>query len=433
MYENSSTSAELEPSLRLYPFLCSLLALLLASALWPVSSFAIEKQASERPIVVLLSLDGFRADYLEKYPDQSTNLKRLADSGLAAAGLVPGFPSSTFSNHYSIATGLYPGRHGIIGNGFYDRQRDARYRLGDRSAVEDGSWYGGEPLWVAVEKAGMRAASFFWVGSEADVQGIRPSYYKIYDGSIPNHKRVDQVLGWLALAEGQRPNLVTMYFSTVDSIGHRFGPDSAQLPGAIASVDKQVGRLIAGLAQIEQPVYLMVVSDHGMQRVDAGQRVFLADYIDLQQWRGSNRIILGGAYGFFYSDDAQLLDRSLAALAGVEGLTVLRPEQFPAQLNFPERGPRIPDLVAVVDAPRYISLKQGRGRPPPMGAHGYLPASTPTMQGIFYAAGPAIPPMTRIPPIDNVHVYPLVRHLLGLDAGGDIDGDLAVLKPYLRD
>jgi alkaline phosphatase D len=177
----------------------------------------------------------------------------------------------------------------------------------------------------------------------------------------------------------------------------------------------------------------MVVSDHGMQRVDAGQRVFLADYLDLQQWRGSNRIILGGAYGFFYSDDAQLLDRSRAALAGVEGLTVLRPEQFPAQLNFPERGPRIPDLVAVVDAPRYISLKQGRGRPPPMGAHGYLPASTPTMQGIFYAAGPAIPPMTRIPPIDNVHVYPLVRHLLGLDAGGDIDGDLAVLKPYLRD
>ena len=432
-YETNSTYAESKPSGSLCLFLRSLFIMLLAAALWPVSSFSNVNQASERPIVVLLSLDGFRADYLEKYPNQSTNLKRLADSGLAVAGLVPGFPSSTFSNHYSIATGLYPGRHGIIGNGFYDRQRDARYRLGDRSAVEDGSWYGGEPLWVAVEKAGMRAASFFWVGSEADVQGIRPSYYKIYDGSIPNHKRVDQVLGWLALAEGQRPNLITMYFSTVDSIGHRFGPDSAQLPGAIASVDKQVGRLVAGLAQIDQPVYLMVVSDHGMQRVDADQRVFLADYLDLQRWRGSNRIILGGAYGFLYSDDAELLDRSFTALAGVEGLTVLQPEQFPARLNFPKRGPRIPDLVAVVDAPRYISLKQGRGRPPPLGAHGYLPQSTPTMQGIFYAAGPAIPPMTRIPPIDNVHVYPLVRHLLGLDTGGDIDGDLAVLRPYLRD
>lgn len=408
-------------------------ALALAAAFFALPSLATADPSEERPIVVLLSLDGFRSDYLQTYPKQSTNLRRLADSGLAAAGLVPGFPSSTFSNHYSIATGLYPGRHGIIGNGFYDRARDARYRLGDRSAVEDGSWYGGEPLWVAVEKAGMRAASFFWVGSEADIQGIRPSYYKVYNGSIPNHKRVDQVLDWLALPKGQRPHLVTMYFSTVDSVGHRYGPDSPELPRAIASVDQQVGRLMAGLAKIDTPVYLMVVSDHGMQQVDADQRVFLEDFLELQRWRGQNRIILGGAYGFLYSDDAQLLSRSRAALTGVEGLTILQPKQFPARLNFPERGARIPDLVAIVDAPRYISLRRGRGRPPPLGAHGYVPQSTPTMNGIFYAAGPAIPPMTRTPAVDNVHVYPLVLNLLGLDPGGDIDGDLAVLKPYLLD
>ena len=207
MYENSSISAELKPSLRLYPFLCSLLTVLLAAALWPVWSYASENQSSERPIVVLLSLDGFRADYLDRYPNQSTNLKRLADSGLAASGLVPGFPSSTFPNHYSIVTGLYPGHHGIIGNSFYDRVRGARYRLGNREALEDGTWYGGEPLWVAVEKAGMRAASYFWVGSEADVRGMRPSYYKTYDSSVANAERVDQVLDWLRLPIGERPNL----------------------------------------------------------------------------------------------------------------------------------------------------------------------------------------------------------------------------------
>jgi len=408
-------------------------ALALAAAFFALPSLATADPSEERPIVVLLSLDGFRSDYLQTYPKQSTNLRRLADSGLAAAGLVPGFPSSTFSNHYSIATGLYPGRHGIIGNGFYDRARDARYRLGDRSAVEDGSWYGGEPLWVAVEKAGMRAASFFWVGSEADIQGIRPSYYKVYNGSIPNHKRVDQVLDWLALPKGQRPQLVTMYFSTVDSVGHRYGPDSPELPRAIASVDQQVGRLMAGLAKIDQPVYLLVVSDHGMHQVDVNQRVFLEDYLDLQRWRGGNRILLGGAYGFLYSDDKDLLDRSRAGLARVQGLTVLQPHQFPAQLKFPRRGPRIPDLVVIVDAPKYISLRRGSGRPPPLGAHGYLPRTTPTMKGIFYAAGPAISPMTRIPPIENVHVYPLVLHLLGLRVGSDIDGDLSVLKPFLRD
>ena len=144
----------------------------------------VERQA-QTPIVVMLSLDGFRHDYLKQHPEQSKNLKRMADSGLQVAGLTPGFPSSTFPNHYSIVTGLYPGRHGIIGNSFFDRSRNATYRLGNRDAVEDGSWYGGEPLWVAAEKAGLRSASFFWVGSEADVQGIRPTYYKIYDGGVP--------------------------------------------------------------------------------------------------------------------------------------------------------------------------------------------------------------------------------------------------------
>jgi alkaline phosphatase D len=431
MYENSSTSAELTPSLRLSPSLCSLLAVLLAAALWAVSSFASENQANERPFVVLLSLDGFRADYLDRYPNQSTNLKRLADSGLAATGLVPGFPSSTFPNHYSIVTGLYPGRHGIIGNGFYDRSRDARYRLGDRNAVEDGTWYGGEPLWVAVEKAGMRAASYFWVGSEADVQGIRPSYYKIYDGSIPNHKRVDQVLDWLRLPIGERPNFVTLYFSTVDSAGHRYGPDSTEVKQAVASVDKQVGRLVTGLARIDHPVYLMVSSDHGMQQVDADQTVFLAEVMALGRWRGSNQIISGGAYAFFYSDDVQLVSQTFDDLKRVDGLTVLRPAQFPDVLNFPQSGPRIPDLVAVVEAPKYIGFHRGKGRKPPQGAHGYLTATTPTMKGIFFATGPGIAPNTQVPDVDNVHIYPLVLSLLGIPNSRETDGDLSVLGSYL--
>ena len=162
----------------------------------------------------------------------------MADSGLQVVGLTPGFPSSTFPNHYSIVTGLYPGTHGIIGNSFFDRSHNATYRLGNLDAVEDGSWYGGEPLWVAAEKAGLRSASFFWVGSEADVQGIRPTYYKIYDGGVPNSARVSQVLDWLVLPVGERPNLVTLYFSVVDTAGHRYGPNSEEVRQAIASVDK---------------------------------------------------------------------------------------------------------------------------------------------------------------------------------------------------
>ena len=392
----------------------------------------VERQA-QTPIVVMLSLDGFRHDYLEQHPEQSKNLKRMADSGLQVAGLTPGFPSSTFPNHYSIVTGLYPGRHGIIGNSFFDRSRNATYRLGNRDAVEDGSWYGGEPLWVAAEKAGLRSASFFWVGSEADVQGIRPTYYKIYDGGVPNGARVSQVLDWLALPLGERPNLVTLYFSLVDTAGHRYGPNSKEVRQAIASADKQVGRLLDGLAKIQHPVYLLITSDHGMHGVDASQTIFLDEHIALNQWRGDHRILPGGAYAFFYSADESLVARTRDALAAASGLTVIAPQNFEALLNFPQRGARIPNLVAVADAPRYIGFKRGKGRKPPRGAHGYLPQNTPTMMGVFYASGPRIPAQTRLDVMENVHIYPLVLDLLNIENESAIDGDASVLVPHLSE
>jgi alkaline phosphatase D len=407
--------------------------LLALAILLPSLGSADTTRQAQTPIVVMLSLDGFRYDYLDQHPLQSPNLRQMAASGLQSTGLLPGFPSSTFSNHYSIVTGLYPGNHGIIGNGFYDRSRGERYRLGDRQAVEDGTWYGGEPLWVAAEKAGLRAASFFWVGSEADVQGIRPSYYKTYDGSIANSARVEQVLEWLSLPVGQRPNLVTLYFSTVDTIGHRFGPNSPQLRQAIASVDKDVGRLMAGLNKINQPIYLLISSDHGMQQVDHSQIVYLAQYIELEQWRGANQIITGSAYAFFYSADKVLLEQTASGLFEVPGMLVLDPKDFPATLNFPQRGPRIPDLIAVVDAPKYISFRVGMGRSPPQGAHGYLPQSKASMKGIFYATGPDITPGSVAPDIENVHLYPLVMQILGLTPSAPIDGDIRVLGDYLLD
>ena len=352
--------------------------------------------------------------------------------GWLLRGLVPGFPSSTFPNHYSIVTGLYPGRHGIIGNGFYDRARDARYRLGDRKAVEDGTWYGGEPLWVAVEKAGMRAASYFWVGSEADVQGIRPSYYKTYDGSIANAERVDQVLDWLQLPIGERPNFVTLYFSTVDSAGHRYGPDSNEVKQAVASVDKQVGRLVTGLAGIDQPVYLMVSSDHGMQQVDADQTVFLADVMALGRWRGSNQIILGGAYAFFYSDDVQLVSQTFDDLNRVDGLTVLRPAQFPGVLNFPQSGPRIPDLVAVVEAPKYISVSQRQRAQTAPGSPRLSVCYNTDDEGYIFCDGPgycAEYPSARCR--QRTYLPAGAESVRHSKRSRETDGDLSVLGSYL--
>jgi len=180
----------------------------------------------DRPYVVMVSLDGFRYDYAEQY--QAPHLLRLAQEGASASAMLPSYPSKTFPNHYTLVTGLYPARHGLVGNTFYDSEKADMYRIRDREKVEDGSWYGGTPLWVLAEQNGMLAASYFWVGSEADVQGVRPSYWYPYDGDVPHGERVRQVIEWLELPPAQRPHLITCYFSVVDSRGHQIGRASCR-------------------------------------------------------------------------------------------------------------------------------------------------------------------------------------------------------------
>ncbi|MGC1594375.1 MAG: ectonucleotide pyrophosphatase/phosphodiesterase, partial [Candidatus Acidiferrales bacterium] len=199
-----------------------------------------EQQAKH--YVILVSLDGFRYGYARKY--DAHNLQALGERGASAPdGMIPAYPSITFPNHYTIVTGLYPEHHGIVGNVFYDPTRKQVYSYRDPQAESDGTWYGGTPLWVLAEEQGMRAACFFWPGSEADIQGVRPSYYMKYDAKYPNEKRVEQVLAWLRLPAAQQPHFITLYFSDVDSAGHAHGPDSEEVAGAVHEVDKEVGRL----------------------------------------------------------------------------------------------------------------------------------------------------------------------------------------------
>lgn len=379
--------------------------------------------------VVMLSLDGFRHDYLAR--GHSPTLQRFAASGLRAEGLIPAFPSSTFPNHYSIVTGMYPGSHGIIGNTFYDRSRAATYRMSNRKAVEDGRWYFGEPLWVAVEKSGAVAASFFWVGSEADIQGIRPTHYKIYDGRVANKTRVQQVLDWLQLSEQDRPKLITMYFSDVDSAGHNYGPDSPQVNAAIAKVDGELSLLLQGLAALPFEVNLIITSDHGMASVDDGSILFLEDWLDIAAWNDDSEIINGGAYVYFYSKNNSLLESSKSLLKNVPGLEVYSRGQLPQHMQLADNA-RTPDFIATVDAPAYLMIRRPRlNFNPPAGAHGYRADRDRNMHGIFYAAGPGIKP-GRKSAFELIHVYPFVMALLDLPISSKIDGNAAVLSEHLR-
>src|SRR5277367_2414029 len=249
-------------------------------------------EARKQHYVILVSLDGFRYDYAKKY--DAKNLQALANAGATALdGMLPAYPSLTFPNHYTLATGLYPEHHGIVANSFYDAQRKQSYSLGNPATVTDGSWYGGTPLWVLAEQQGMRTACFFWPGSEAEIQGLRPAYYLKYDEKVPNHERVEQVLAWLRLPEERRPHFITVYFSEVDHQGHEHGPDSEEVRAAVAVVDKEIGALREGLAKLQLPVDVVVVADHGMATVQ-GDWITLSDYFP--DARAFEKIVGGNLY-----------------------------------------------------------------------------------------------------------------------------------------
>jgi predicted AlkP superfamily pyrophosphatase or phosphodiesterase len=387
-------------------------------------------QQMAKPYVILVSLDGFRYDYAKKY--HADHLLALAAEGASAPeGMLPAYPSITFPNHYTIVTGLYPEHHGIVANSFYDPVRKDTYSYHDSKAVGDGTWYGGTPLWVLAEQQGMRSASFFWVGSEADVQGVRPTYYLKFDGSFPNPKRVEQVIAWLHLPPEQRPHMITLYFSDTDSAGHRYGPDSPQVADAVHELDGEIGKLVDGIKESKLPVDLIVLADHGMVEVK-GAPIHLDEY-------GLNASsfaqIIGPVMYPKSDDDAQKVYEALRGKS--DKFTAYRRAQVPAYLHF-DSNPREGDPVVVPTGPYFINaIADPRGAEhPPVGMHGYDATRMPEMKAIFFAAGPDIRPGIALEPFENVNVYPLIAKILGLDITnlktGPVDGTLGALGGILK-
>jgi predicted AlkP superfamily pyrophosphatase or phosphodiesterase len=392
--------------------------------------------------VILVSLDGFRYDYTRKY--EARNLAALGSRGASAPdGMIPAYPSVTFPNHYTIVTGLYTEHHGIVGNAFYDPARKQVYSYRDPQAEADGTWYGGTPLWVLAEQQGMRAACFFWPGSEADIQGVRPSYYMKYDAKYPNEKRVEQVLAWLQLPPEQRPHFITLYFSDTDSAGHAHGPDSPEEAAAVHEVDTEIGRLEAGLAKMNLPVDVIVLADHGMIKAEG-------DWINLDQYFDAS-LLEKSEESFIYAKSDADAGKIYDSLNGKsDKFRVYRSGHVPESLRFDDN-PREGDPVVVATGPYLLRVSpptppapsaarnpamMGHGNTPPVGMHGYDPAHMPEMKAVFYAAGPDIRSGVKLPPFENVNVYPLIAHILGLDIShlktGAIDGKLTVLQGVLK-
>ena len=368
--------------------------------------------------VVLISVDGFHPDYLDRF--DLPHFKRAMARGARARAMTPVFPSLTFPNHYSLVTGLYPERHGIVANSFYDPQFDRAYSLSDRGAVSDGVWYRGEPIWVTAERQGMVSACFFWPGSEAAIAGVRPTFWNAYDASIPNDDRVRTVLDWLQLPPDRRPHLITLYFSELDSASHRGPLDSPDVERAAQSLDRSIGLLLDGVDSlpIRDQVYLVITSDHGMVETSPAQTVRLDSILDPAGIRvGFSGPVTSLHVGGDAARARHLRDRVNARLE--HGRAWLR-EELPEHYHF-RADPRAGDVVVIMEESWRLTTSDRDSTGGPFGMHGWDPA-LPSMQALFLVTGPDITPGLVLPRVDNVDVYPLLAELLGLTPAPGIDG-----------
>lgn len=387
-------------------------------------SLKAQTDTSHLNYVVVLSMDAFRWDYTNM--TSTPTLDSITQVGVKASSLKPTFPSLTFPNHYSLATGLYPDNHGIVSNNFYDKTMDATYSIGNRKAVENGAFYDGEPIWVTAEKQGIKTASYYWVGSEAPIQGIQPAYWKKYDESIPFEDRIDTVIFWLQKPIDTRPRLIMCYFDEPDAIAHKYSPGSSEVNNMVSYLDSLVGVFIKKLNTLphRSKIDFIIVSDHGMAPTSSERLIDLSKYLK-KEWvshsQGGNPITLIEAA-------TNCSDSILQSLSANENLRAWKTSEIPSRLNY-GKNPRTLDIVILAN--NTWSLSWGPKKSSYTGgAHGYDNDEM-DMHGIFFAVGPHFKAGYLHKQIEGVDLYPLLAKLLNLvpaPTDGKLSNTIELLK-----
>ncbi len=397
-------------------------ALLAFCAVSCAHSAALDDTA-ERPIAILISIDGFRPDYLSR--GQTPTLSRLAAEG-AQASMRPAFPSITFPNHYTLVTGVRPDSHGVVNNRMEDAARPgAVFTLSDRTVAADPIWWAGAtPIWVTAQQQGVPTGTMFWPGSDYELEGVRPTRWRVFDQTLTDFARVDQLLAWLDAPATERPRLFTLYFDIVDTAGHRFGPDAFEVNAAAAQVDAALTRLLAGLEARGLEANLVIVSDHGMAEISDERLIDL----DAMMPQGAGRVVWDGPLAGIEAQPGR--DSDLNALIGAHPHgECLRKADAATRFGFGAH-PRVPAVICLAEMGwRYRSAQIPPYRTPSLGAHGYDPAA-PEMAALFIAHGPAFRAGTVLPAFENVSVYPLLAHLAGIEPEAH-EGNLADTAPAL--
>lgn len=376
--------------------------------------------------LVLVSIDGFRWDYLD-WPE-AQNIKRMAEQGVRVNQLQAVYPSKTFPAHLSIATGLRPTDHGVVDNYFCRSDRPDCYRMG--SGQKDPDWLAGTPLWTLVEQQGGRASTFFWPESDAKFDGILPTDYRAYDVSVSPSDKVRQATEWLSLPEVDRPDLVTLYFSKVDSSGHTYGPDAPETKAAIAETDYWVGQLWRAIQDINRrrdaEISLILLSDHGMSAVDPS---LFIDTNTLPRPKGFRRVNSSTRVMYYRRDPKA----DVAALAATlreasNGRYRVVSDETLAERHY-KNHPAVADLIIETDPPRLFRHGGAQG-PDLRGMHGY-PAEVEDMAAFLVAIGPGFSVGKVIPKAHQLDVYPIAATLLDLSLPDGIVSQGGTLRDAL--
>ena len=402
----------------------SILLFMAVSFLQTACHSPVTKQINNsKPYLIMLSLDGFRWDYTDEA--NTPVLDSLKKAGVFAE-MKPSFPTKTFPNHYSMATGLYPDHHGIVLNNFYAKDLNKHYSISERASVSDPTFYGGEPIWNTATKQHMKAATLFWVGSEAPIENMRPEKWFQYNHTLPFTSRIDSIVTWLSYPDATRPHLILWYYPEPDGSGHHFGPEGEKTIAMVEQLDRWLGKYFTAMRKL--PVFpklnFIITSDHGMGSILNEKQIILDNWVDtamLSQIDGSNPV-----YNFKVKKG--LINKVYVRLKKASHLQVWKHDSLPQRLHY-GHNIRTQDIT-VAAAPGwsiYWSWKIGHGK----GTHGY-DNDWSDMHAIFYAAGPAFKQNYSQPVFENVDIYPLIAHILQLNPA-KTDGHLNDVKGMLKE
>jgi predicted AlkP superfamily pyrophosphatase or phosphodiesterase len=373
-----------------------------------------------KPYVVLVSIDAFRWDYINR--GITPSLSQIKEEGVSALSLQPSFPSKTFPNHLSIITGMYPESHGIISNSFINLFTGEKYSMGIDSAVTNGKWYLGEAFWETAKRNGIKTASFYWPGSEILNAEKRPDYFKAYKKGTTDNEKLEEVLKWLQLPYAERPHFITVYFEQVDTQTHQFGPDSKEASSVIKEIDSVIARLKGNFtkAGLKDSINLVVLSDHGMTNIDNKRIINIEEIIgDV-----SCKIINTGPVGMVQVPAGKEKPVYEKLKKSENHFKVYYKDEVPEYYHY-SKHPFITPIVVIADLGWSLidnkmakKLKTDKGK---VGDHGFDNHQI-DMHGIFVAEGPAFKKNYRTGTLLNIDVYPLLCKIFGIEPRSNIDG-----------